>query len=149
MEYRLQALEKFKAKFEAADVFARLDALEEADTPGLATLDADQFIRRIETLERRLLPADHAEAIERRLEALVQLTSDGLPTDETHANVSIGSNQAVNCSKSSNDEGHNNIISQMGPAAVSHECAVDSKEKSAKSVTDRTDLVWGRTEPEC
>lgn len=149
MECRLQALEKFKAKFEAANVFARLDALEKANTPGLATLDADQFIRRMETLERRILPAAHEAEIERRLEALVQLTSDGPPTDGTHANVTISSNQAVSCSKSSNDGGHDYIVSQMIPEAVPHECAVDRREESAKSVTDRTELVSRRTETEC
>lgn len=78
MECRLQALEKFQAKFEAANVLGRLDALEKANAKSAATFDVNNIIRRIERLERNTSkPSTLKDEIERRLEALVELTADG------------------------------------------------------------------------
>lgn len=78
MECRIQALEKFRAKFEAADVFRRLDALEDIGAAEPSALNAHSIIRRIEKLENKVLTADPSKMeVERRLEALVELTADG------------------------------------------------------------------------
>lgn len=109
MECRLQALETFQARLEAADVFRRLDALEKTPTPGDSCFDADSIVCRLARLEKAkakaLKPDNNKKEIERRLEALVELTATGPQEPEAdRSTISVESDQLHDTLTSAHDD---------------------------------------------